>query len=142
MKRQLLSLLLLFPVAASAQVLKPTPVSGVTVEISNSPVTAFAFDGHHLYAGYAGGISKIRVSDNAVTRQIALRSTPTSMFWDGASLWYTDGKALLRETGSSTIGYTVPAGNPTSVAVYGGFLYVGAGAPRNGILYKTSMRDL
>lgn len=121
---------------------KNSPTTGVIVEISTSPVTAFAFDGHHMWAAYAGGISKIRVSDNATVRQIALRSTPAGMCWDGASLWFVDGTTLFRDTPQGMYTYDVPGGNPTSVGVHGEYLYVGAGKPGAGVIHLYRMTDL
>jgi len=118
------------------------PSVGVRVEIGSSPATAFAFDGQHMWVGYANGITKFRVSDNAVVRQIAMRSTPLSMCWDGSSLWIVDGTTLTRDTGAGVYSYSVPLGSPTAVAFDGEFLYVAGGKPGTSVITLFRMSDL
>lgn len=106
---------------------------GPRVEVPETP-TAFTTDGQHLWIGYASnapgatpGLLKVRSSDNAVVSQIGLKSAPTSLCWDGSSLWMADGTALTRRIGNTVFGYVVPGGNPWSLAFDGEYLYVVAG---------------
>lgn len=109
------------------------PLLGPRIEVPDSP-TAFTTDGEHLWLGYAAsapggqpGLLKVRSSDNAVVAQIGLRSAPSSLCWDGSSLWVADGASLTRRVGNLTYSYTVPGGNPRSVAFNGEHLFIVAG---------------